>query len=667
MKGWLIKVYQDISRDRFTLYFLDVGGSILKRELNYKPKLYLSGDPYLIKRIIYRNKEYIDDFYRDTWYIPPWYRVHRDIWVLTPVDLETYYKMIKIFSGYHSIRLWNLFPSIKIHLLLDYNLSPFTLVDINNLEMLEDPLSIYYEYPSIRRIYIQLLDWYGDVYYPFKYPPKSFKVKFYKGPENFIEYYNSLGELIESVNNFRPHVIEAGYTEVFKYLSKSIDLRNYIKIDYSRSVLKPSEFPGFIELSRLSRVGLDEVSRYSIGKILTTIESIEALKLKYLIPDVRVDIENFKDVDRLTKIDRGGYVYTPSPGLYWNVAQCDFTSLYPSIIAKYNIGNESVNYIGCKRYIIAPESEHRICLDRRSIVSRAMELLVNRRILLKDLSRDRGDPILDARQRALKWILVASFGYLGYRNARFGKIEAYEAVTSYARDILLKAINIAEARGFRVVHALVDSIFVTREDASLSDYLLLCKEISEKTGFRMEIDFHYKWLYIPVNRSLKYVGSINRYFGVSYDNRLKVKGIELIRKDAPDIVKDFQMEVIDKLADAKDYSEFKFLTGESIKILDKYKSLIRNFRVDPTKLIVTKSIRKIRYGGVISKVIKALGTSKVNLVRYIMSVYGPIPVERWSERNVYDPEYYIKLIYASLESLPYSLFYKTSDFIKIFR
>jgi DNA polymerase I len=33
-------------------------------------------------------------------------------------------------------------------------------------------------------------------------------------------------------------------------------------------------------------------------------------------------------------------------------------------------------------------------------------------------------------------MLVASFGYLGFRNSKFGKIEAYELVTYFARKTL---------------------------------------------------------------------------------------------------------------------------------------------------------------------------------------------------------------------------------------
>ncbi len=54
-----------------------------------------------------------------------------------------------------------------------------------------------------------------------------------------------------------------------------------------------------------------------------------------------------------------------------------------------------------------------------------------------------------ARQNALKWILVTCFGYLGYKNARFGRIEAHEAVTAFGRDKLLTAKEICEERGMK--------------------------------------------------------------------------------------------------------------------------------------------------------------------------------------------------------------------------
>ena len=63
---------------------------------------------------------------------------------------------------------------------------------------------------------------------------------------------------------------------------------------------------------------------------------------------------------------------------------------------------------------------------------------------------------------ALKWMLVTCFGYLGYKNARFGRIEAHEAVTAYGRDKLLTAKEIFEAAGFTVLHGLTDCLWVQK-------------------------------------------------------------------------------------------------------------------------------------------------------------------------------------------------------------
>ena len=46
----------------------------------------------------------------------------------------------------------------------------------------------------------------------------------------------------------------------------------------------------------------------------------------------------------------------------------------------------------------------------------------HQRMELKALVKFKGDK-WDKRQNVLKWLLVTCFGYTGYRNARFGRIE----------------------------------------------------------------------------------------------------------------------------------------------------------------------------------------------------------------------------------------------------
>ena len=75
----------------------------------------------------------------------------------------------------------------------------------------------------------------------------------------------------------------------------------------------------------------------------------------------------------------------------------------------------------------------------------------------------------DNRQIALKWILVTCFGYLGYRNAKFGTVDGHIGVCAFGRDAFLRAARISESRGFEVLHGIVDSLWLKKEDATLKN------------------------------------------------------------------------------------------------------------------------------------------------------------------------------------------------------
>jgi DNA polymerase elongation subunit (family B) len=57
---------------------------------------------------------------------------------------------------------------------------------------------------------------------------------------------------------------------------------------------------------------------------------------------------------------------------------------------------------------------------------------------------------------------VTSFGYLGFNNAKFGRIDAHIAVCAFDRQIFLQTSKIAERYGFRIVHGIIDSICFKR-------------------------------------------------------------------------------------------------------------------------------------------------------------------------------------------------------------
>ena len=216
---------------------------------------------------------------------------------------------------------------------------------------------------------------------------------------------------------------------------------------------------------------MQRLARSSTGAALTAIETRVALNRNYLIPWQKSIVEEPKTAYQLLTVDKGGLVFVPSAGEKWifeNVAQIDFSQMYPSIMVIHNISPESVNCNCCRNrrdVERVPEAGYHICRNRRGIVSESLEAILRRRAYYKKKIKScSGDQKIDydARQTSLKWMLVTSFGYLGYRNAKFGRIESHESVTAYGREKLLTAMEIAQSRGFSVLHGITDCLFIDR-------------------------------------------------------------------------------------------------------------------------------------------------------------------------------------------------------------
>ena len=141
---------------------------------------------------------------------------------------------------------------------------------------------------------------------------------------------------------------------------------------------------------------------------------LTALRNNIMVPVQKQQVEGRKTLAELIRADHGGLIYQPIIGLHGNVAQIDFSSMYPAIMVKHNISPETVGLED------APEG----------LIPKTLRPLLEKRMMLKNILSDL-DPrdcrveILKARASALKWLLVVCFGYLGYKNVRFGKIESH--------------------------------------------------------------------------------------------------------------------------------------------------------------------------------------------------------------------------------------------------
>lgn len=351
------------------------------------------------------------------------------------------------------------------------------------------------------------------------------------------------------------------------YQAPEYALRGRWHLDRKNSFsLSHDGMDGLYEVARLSRIPMQRIARRSIGTGISSIQLDSAWRDGVLIPWKKTQPEGWKSARQLLKADRGGIVYAAETGFHEDVVELDFVAMYPSIMARYNVSPETVNCPCCawptKRMV--PEIDYTICDRRAGLVSRALAPIIAKRIEYKRLrkaAKEAGDAVAyarwDARQDALKWMLVCCFGYLGYRNARFGRIEAHEAVSAYSRELLMRAREVCEERGWRMLHANVDCVWIVKPGFREEEVPALCDEIMRATELTIALEGIYKWLAFLPSRQNPEMPLPTRYYGVFRDGSIKYRGIECRRHDLPAYVKNAQLEILRELAKADDAAAYR--------------------------------------------------------------------------------------------------------------
>jgi DNA polymerase I len=605
VQGWILDARP--ARGGLTLVLSDGWGRV-KVGLRATYDLYLiPKDPGLMDQLLMHPEAVSVD--EEEWLSPPWYSQKVAVGRLSLSCLSAY-EELKAFVRQEALgEIVNAFPDPMTQVFYKLGFPATSHVEVDessvrpwdatgegryleprDVKLLEDPLAIGYEPPHYSWAEIRFFGWFGETTSSTtRHWPERFELTISQGGEPPRKETGKLARLNEFADQ-----ISAVDAIMYPSCFKGILLRSSVRLDAIPLTLKrhspgssplPDELVKLVEWSRVSFMPMRELVGVSIGKALTANEVRLAFRRRYIIPEIISRVERRKTLDDLTAHDRGGILFRPTPGIYWNVAQLDFASMYPTLIAKWNISPETVNSPSpnAKR---VPATKHAVELpeSRRGVVPEALEWLIARREETKKLSP--GDRIEDLRQGAVKWLLVASFGYLGFRNARFGKIEAHECVTALARHYMGQSIRIATERGFAVLHVMVDSLFVRKDGAKEGEVKDLMEAIGRETGLKIKLEALYDWVILCNNKGTS-IGSPARYFGRLSDGTLKVKGLDLVKRDTPGIVRATQVSAVKALLEARTAEEFSTKLHEAGKLFDDAMARVASGDVAPVDWVFT--------------------------------------------------------------------------------
>ncbi len=279
----------------------------------------------------------------------------------------------------------------------------------------------------------------------------------------------------------------------------------------------------------------------------------------------------------------GGLVLSPKPGLHDNIAVLDFKSMYPNIMIRYNLSPDTYVALDDPEpsagVYEAPEVGHRFRKAPPGFYKEALLFLIEVRNKIRRqmnmLSPGTVEfNVLDARQKAVKIITNAAYGYAGWVGARWYIKPVAEAASAWGRHSILGASRLAEEKGLKVIYGDTDSLFLTNDEEKL---LQLKAEIGEESGLEVEVSEVYKRIFFTEAKK--------RYAGLRLDGSLDIVGLEVIRGDWTQVAKEVQQRVLEIILGEQS-------PKKAVEYVQSIVSQLRQHKIPLRDLIIWKTLTK---------------------------------------------------------------------------
>jgi DNA polymerase I len=351
---------------------------------------------------------------------------------------------------------------------------------------------------------------------------------------------------------------------------KQFSLNNARKIQGSATLLL--DFA--MQLSSLVSLPLDHVMTAAVGFRVEWFLIKQTRKIGELVP---------RRVEQPYRPYAGGLVLSPKPGLHDDIAVLDFKSMYPNIMIRYNLSPDT--YVPPEApepkggVFTAPEVNHKFRKEPPGFYKEAMTFLIQVRnqirAQMKTLHQSTVEySVLDARQKAVKIITNAAYGYAGWIGARWYIKPVAEAASAWGRYTILSAVRLVESKGLTIIYGDTDSLFLTNDEKKI---LELQKEIGEELGLETEVSEVYTRIFFTEAKK--------RYAGLRADGSLDIVGLEVIRGDWAQVAKNVQENVLGIILREKS-------PKNAVDYVHKVVAELRNRQVPFHDLIIWKTLTK---------------------------------------------------------------------------
>ncbi len=347
-----------------------------------------------------------------------------------------------------------------------------------------------------------------------------------------------------------------------------------------------------VTLSRVAHMSIEDTSRLSVSNWIRSMLINEHRRRNALVPR-KEEVEG-KGQEAVSKAIikgkkyQGGFVIEPLPGVHFNVVVLDFASLYPSIIKVFNLSYETVKcpHEECRDNVL-PNTVYWVCKKNRGMTSLLIGALRDIRVnyfkrLSKQAKTKEEKEFYNVISQALKVVLNASYGVMGFENFPFYCLPVAESTTALGRYAIQQTIEKAKALGVTVIYGDTDSLFL--KNPSEDQIREIIDFAKDKLGIDLEVDKVYR--YVAFSQRKK------NYIGVYPDGTVEVKGLSGKKSHVPDFIKKVFFDVVNILGQVKSPQDFEVAKEEIRKRIRKAYNDLKNRNVPLEELAFRVMLNK---------------------------------------------------------------------------
>ena len=424
-------------------------------------------------------------------------------------------------------------------------------------------------------------------------------------------------------------------------------------------------WPDLLEFSKTIQEPIFEVSRAGLSKYVESY-ILHNLEKFNEIPEKRPGYDEIGERKASRGVE-GAFVYSPTPGLYENIAMFDFTSMHTSIIITHNISKGTLLEKKEKDSNESPELE----LNNKKtkfyfskepgFFPELLKEIFNKRKKFKEEYKKNPNVITKARSNAFKVLSASVHGYIGFFGARYYSIESSASILAFVRKYNIDTIEKIKKAGYEIIYGDTDSIAFLTKGKKKAEIKKLLEKLNSKLPGIMEMeleDFYKRGLWVST-RSGK-TGAKKKYAMLDEEDNLKIRGFETVRRDWCNLSRKIQKDVIKMILE----------DGNEKQALEYLKKIIKKVKardVDKKDLIIRTQLKKpiSEYKAISPHVVaakrmkeKEIPISQGNIIEYFIADIGKKKalvrerVKLPDENGEYDIDYYLEhQILPSVENI----------------